>query len=140
VVTVTLAAMAATGIPLSPVTATLAALSIGIAVPFTIHVTNRYLEKREREGGPPSAVRRTLAGTGTALTASAATTAIGFGVLTTSSLLPFRQLGQVTLYASGAALAAAILVLPSLLALWERRQPTPTDHDASPKPEPAHAG
>lgn len=35
--------MALTGIPLNPVTATLAALSIGIGVPFTIHVTSRFL-------------------------------------------------------------------------------------------------
>jgi uncharacterized protein len=42
------------GIPLNPVTATLAALSIGIGVPFTIHVTSRFLEERERG---PSMVR-----------------------------------------------------------------------------------
>ena len=34
--------------------------------------------------------------------------------------VPFQQMGQVTVYAVGLSLAAAILVLPSLLALWER--------------------
>ena len=33
--------------------------------------------------------------------------------------MPFQQMGQVTVYAIGLSLIGAILVLPSLLALWE---------------------
>jgi len=51
---------------------------------------------------------------------SAFTTMAGFGILITSRLVPFQQMGQVTVYAVGLSLVAAILVLPSLLALWER--------------------
>jgi predicted RND superfamily exporter protein len=40
-------------------------------------------------------------------------------VLITSSLTPFRQMGQVTVYAIGLSLLAAVLVLPSMLALWD---------------------
>lgn len=127
VVTATLAAMAVTDIPLNPVTATLAALSIGIGVPYTIHITNRYLEERGAPG-PAGAVRRTLDNTGVALTASAITTIIGFGVLTTSTLLPFQQLGFVTLFAIASSLLAAVLILPSLLILWERRQAIRCEH------------
>ncbi len=38
----------------------------------------------------------------------------------TSTLKPFQQLGLVTAYAIAGALLAAILVLPSMLVLWDR--------------------
>ena len=37
-----------------------------------------------------------------------------------SSLVPFKQMGQVTAFAIGLSLIAAILVLPSMLVLWEK--------------------
>jgi uncharacterized protein len=117
VLALTFGTMALTGVPLNPVTATLAALSIGIGVPFTIHVTSRFLEEREHGAG---ALRRTVTNTGGALAGSALTTAIGFGVLITSTLVPFEQLGYVIVYAIVYSLVAAVLVLPSLLALWDR--------------------
>lgn len=120
VLALTFATMALTGIPLNPVTATLAALSIGIGVPFTIHVTSRFLEERQRDASG-SAIRRTLTDTGGALVGSALTTAIGFGVLVTSTLKPFEQLGYVIVYAIVYSVIAAILVLPSLLTLWDAR-------------------
>ncbi|GGI03491.1 hypothetical protein GCM10011354_04310 [Egicoccus halophilus] len=129
VLAATFGMMAATDIPLNPVTATLAALSIGIGVPFTIHVANRFLEERDRADGDGrdggdgiEALRRAVGETGGAVVGSALTTAIGFGVLTTSTLLPFEQLGYVIVYAIVLSGIAATLVLPSLLALWDRRQ------------------
>ncbi len=112
--------MAATGIPFGPVTATLAALAIGIGVPFTIHIARRFQEDRKVNGDMSSAMRSTMRHTGGALAGSAFTTMAGFGVLMTASLLPFRQMGQVTVYAIGLSLAASVLVLPSMLALWDR--------------------
>jgi uncharacterized protein len=111
--------MAATGIPFGPVTATIAALAIGIGVPYTIHITHRYLEDRARFDDPAEAVRSTVRHTGGALAGSAFTTMAGFGILVTSSLTPFRQFGLVTAYAIGFALLAAAIVLPSMLALWD---------------------
>ena len=58
--------------------------------------------------------------TGGALAGSAFTTVAGFGILVTSSFTPFRQLGLVTGYAISLALVAAVLVLPSMLVLWDR--------------------
>jgi uncharacterized protein len=133
VLALTFGTMALTGVPLNPVTATLAALSIGIGVPFMIHVTSRFLEERERGAG---ALRRTVTNTGGALAGSALTTAIGFGVLITSTLLPFEQLGYVIVYAIVTSLIAAVLVLPSLLALWDRwdRRREPDDDSLSASP------
>jgi len=96
VLALTFGTMAITGIPINPVTATLAALSIGIGVPYTIHFTSRFL------------------------------------VLITSTLIPFQQLGYVIVYAITYSLMASILVLPSMLVLWDawdRRRhgsPSPT--------------
>jgi uncharacterized protein len=112
--------MAATNIPFGPVTATIAALAIGIGVPYTIHITHRYQEDRVRFDDPAEAIRSTVRHTGGALAGSAFTTVTGFGILVTSSLTPFRQFGLVTAYAIGFALLAATIVLPSMLALWDR--------------------
>lgn len=112
--------MSLTDIPLNPVTATLAALSIGIAVPFAIHITSRFLEERESHDSPMGALRTTLSRTGGALAGTAVTTVLGFGVLMTSTLVPFQQLGYVIVYVIAFSMIASLLVLPSLLALWNR--------------------
>ncbi len=112
--------MFATGIPIGPVTATLSALSIGIGVPYTIHIARRFGEDRVRFEQLNDALRSTSRHTGGALAGSAFTTMAGFGILISSRLTPFQQMGQVTVYAVGLSLVAAILVLPSMLALWER--------------------
>jgi predicted RND superfamily exporter protein len=112
--------MALTGIPFGPVTATIAALAIGIGVPYTIHITHRYQEDRQRFDDPEEAIHSTTRHTGGALAGSAFTTVAGFGILVTSSLVPFQQFGAVTVYAIGFALIASVLVLPSMLVLWDR--------------------
>jgi predicted RND superfamily exporter protein len=112
--------MAALGIAFSPVTATISALAIGIGVPFTIHVAIRFQEDRRRFDNPEDVVRSTTRFTGGALAGSAFTTMAGFLVLRFSSLPPFQQLGTVVAIAVGCSLVAAVLVLPSLLVLWDR--------------------
>ncbi|MCJ7725097.1 MAG: MMPL family transporter, partial [Acidimicrobiia bacterium] len=113
-------AMALTGISFNPVTAMIASIAIGIGVPYTIHITHRYLEDRARNASPEEAIQHTLTHTGGALAGSALTTVAGFGILVTSTLKPFQQFGLVVGYAIGFALAAAVLVLPSMLVLWDR--------------------
>ncbi len=112
--------MAALGIPFGPVTATIAALAIGIGIPYMIHITHRYEEDRVRLPDPDAAVQSTLTHTGGALAGSAFTTMAGFGILTTSTTVPFQQLGFVTAYTIGLALLGGVLVLPSMLVLWDR--------------------
>jgi uncharacterized protein len=112
--------MYALGIPFGPVTATLAALSIGIGVPFTIHIARRFQEERVAKDTIEEAMRGMMRHTGGALAGSAFTTIAGFGVLITASLVPFRQMGQVTSFAIALCLLAAVAVLPSMLALWDR--------------------
>ena len=106
------------GIPLNPVTSTLSGLAIGIGVPFVIHVTNRFRESLIISSDPVEAAKVTLKTTGGSLFGSAFTTMAGFGILTTSSLKPFQQMGQVVVIALGFALVASILILPTLLVFW----------------------
>ncbi len=108
------------GIPFGPVTATLTGLAVGIGVPYTIHMARRFEEDRGAYDDIADAIRATTRNTGGALAGSAFTTAAGFGVLVTSTLTPFQQMGQVTAYAIVLSLAGAVLVLPSMLVLWER--------------------
>ena len=105
-------------IPLNPVTSTLSGLAIGIGVPFVIHVTNRFRETLLVATNPVEAVKTTLKTTGGSLFGSAFTTMAGFGILMTSSLKPFQQMGQVVVVALGFALVASILILPTLLVFW----------------------
>ena len=108
------------GLAFGPVTATVSALAIGIGVPYMIHITHRFQEDRIRFDDPIEAIRSTTTNTGGALAGSAFTTVAGFGILTTASLVPFRQLGLVTAYTILFALIAAVIVLPSMLVLWDR--------------------
>lgn len=112
--------MALFGIPFGPVTATISALGIGIGIPYMIHVTHRYLEERIERDSEDEAITETLTHTGGALAGSAMTTIAGFGILTTSTAIPFRQFGFVTAYTILLAVIAAVLVLPSMLVLWDR--------------------
>lgn len=112
--------MYVSGIPFGPVTATLTGLAVGIGLPYTIHIARRFLEDRDRYDDLAEAIRETTRNTGGALAGSAFTTAAGFGVLITSSLTPFQQMGQVTTYAIVLSLVGSVLALPSMLVLWER--------------------
>ncbi len=126
--------MATFGIPFGPVTATISALGIGIGIPYMIHVTHRYLEERSGQPNENEAIEHTLIHTGGALAGSALTTMAGFGILMISTTIPFRQFGFVLAYTILLALIAAVLVLPSMLVLWDRwhrgRGEDPVDRDA----------
>lgn len=112
--------MAVLGIAFGPVTATISALGIGIGIPYMIHVTQRYLEERVAMPNENRAIEQTLLYTGGALAGSAITTIAGFGILMVSTTIPFRQFGFVIAYTIVMALIAAVLVLPSMLVIWDR--------------------
>lgn len=117
-----LGTMALLGIPYNVITALITALSIGIGVDYTIHVIHRYDEEFADCRDPEAAARRTLRTTGSALLGSALTTALGFGVLTLSSLTPFQQFGIVTAITISYALIAAIVVVPPTMVVWAAYQ------------------
>lgn len=119
--------MAATGIPFDPITALISALVVGVGVDFCIHLGERFIEDIEEQNGDvATALDLSLQHTGAALAGSAATTTLGFMVLTTASIVPFQRLGTVTIYAITLSLAATMFVLPSILVLYARRQFAPS--------------
>ena len=107
--------MEVAGYSINLVTATIAAVSIGIGIDFAIHFIARYREELDRTGSRDQAVRSTAAGTGTALVASAFSSAIGFGILALAPMPLFASYGLLTAIMIAMALVATLLVLPSVL-------------------------
>ena len=113
-----LGTMALLGIPYTPVTSIITALSIGIGVDYTIHMIHRYREEFTKVRNPEAAAIRTLATTGTALLGSALTTAIGFGMLAFSPIPSFQQFGLTATITIAYSLIASIVVVPPAMTVW----------------------
>ncbi len=113
-----LGAMWALSISYNMVTALITALTIGIGVDYTIHLTHRFLEEEQESRRIRDAMQRAMTTTGGALLASALTTALGLLTLLFSPLTPVRELGLLTAVTILLALIAAFVVLPPLLVLW----------------------
>ncbi len=111
------------GAALNIVTATIAAVSIGIGIDFAIHFIARYREELDRLGDPRMAVRAAGEGTGTALVASAVSSAIGFGILALAPMPLFATYGLLTAVMIVMALVATLVVLPSVLVLLSPARP-----------------
>lgn len=122
VVTWVLGTMWMLGVSFNVMTAMVASLAIGIGVPFGIHVTHRFLEDRRRYATVDEAIHKTVTHTGGAMAGSAATTAVGFGVLMLASLGPMRQFGLIVAITIVYSFLAAVLVQPSCLKLWAERR------------------
>ena len=113
-----LGTMALLGIPYTPVTSIITALSIGIGVDYTIHMIHHYREEFTKTRNPETAAIRTLATTGTALLGSALTTALGFGALVISPIPSFQQFGLTAAIAIGYSLIVSIVVVPPAMTVW----------------------
>ena len=122
VVTWLYAFMYLAGFAINLVTATIGAVSIGIGIDFAIHYTMRYSEELVLRGSRLEAVRVASEGTGVALIASAVSSAVGFGILALAPMPLFAAYGFLTAVMVGLALAASLLVLPSLLMLVTQDQ------------------
>ena len=105
------------GYTINPVTATIAAISIGVGIDFATHFTVGF---REELAGEPSrfpALRRAGEGTGGALTISALTSIGEFAVLGLAPMPIFAVYGILTAVMIALAVLVSLLVLPSLLLL-----------------------
>lgn len=103
------------GFAINLVTATIAAVSIGIGIDFALHYVSRYREELLRWGDRVVAVRVAGEGTGLALVASAISSAVGFGILAFAPMPLFAAYGLLTALMIMMALVATLAVLPSLL-------------------------
>lgn len=123
------------GYSLNAVTATIGAISVGVGIDFSVHFTMRFREELTRAASREQALRDAGRGTGQALAASALSSAVGFAILAFAPMPLFASYGLLTAVMILMALAAALLVLPSLLLLVTPRPavaPTGEQADASP--------
>lgn len=103
------------GYSINLVTATIAAVSVGIGIDFAIHLIARYREELQRYGQRTTAVEVAGQGTGVALVASAISSSVGFGILALAPMPLFAAYGLLTALMILMALVATLLVLPSVL-------------------------
>ncbi len=116
------------GMKYTPLTATLAALIIGIGVEFTILLMMRYYEERDKGNSPEEAMATSIARIGRAIIASGFTVIGGFGALLIATDFPLiRDFGLVTMFDVFFALVTTLVVLPPLIVWldsWRERKKT----------------
>ena len=127
VVTGVYAFMYLAGYKINLVTAVIAAIAVGIGIDFSTHFTARFREELATDGQKLEALRRAGVGTGGALVLSATTSVLGFAVMAFAPMPLFATFGVLTAVMIALALAASLLVLPSVLALLTPRPRTEPD-------------
>ena len=105
------------GFALNYVTAVIAAVSIGVGIDYSTHMTQRFREEMSKAGNRMEALRQASQGTGMALLGSAASSVVGFAIMGFAPMPMFSAYGIITATMILMAAAAALLVLPSLLML-----------------------
>lgn len=103
------------GFALNFVTATIGAVSIGVGIDYSIHMTERFREELGRSSSREQALKLAARGTGTALMVSGASSIVGFAILGFSPMPLFSSFGVITALMIFLALTASLLVLPVLL-------------------------
>jgi len=109
------------GIDFNALNGSILAITVGLGTDYAVHVVHRFAdERRERPLEP--ALRRTVVGTGGALTGSVLTTVAGIGVLVLALNPVIGNFGLLTALSVVYAYLASMLVLPSVLVIWDRIQ------------------
>ena len=107
------------GLSFNAFTATILAITIGLGIDYSVHITHRFADEYVENGVPLyEAIDRTVMGTGGALTGSMLTTVFGIGVLVLSLFPAIGQFGLLTALSVFYAYLASLFVLPSVLVLW----------------------
>ncbi|HET8975353.1 MAG TPA: MMPL family transporter [Solirubrobacterales bacterium] len=109
--------IAAMGVSLNPMSATLGALVIAIATEFSVLLSARYERERNAGNSVGEALRVTYERTGAAVLASGVTATAGFAALAATDIRMLRDFGLVTVADLVVALVGVLLVLPAAL-VW----------------------
>ena len=102
------------------VTATIAAIAVGVGIDYSTHFTMRFREEFENEPSRFPALRRAGEGTGGALAISALSSIIGFTIMAFAPMPIFQTFGSLTAVMILFSLLVSLLVLPSLLLIVTR--------------------
>jgi predicted RND superfamily exporter protein len=132
--------MAALSIPVSPLGASLGAMTVGIGAEYTIIVMERYYEEKARAGTTKlDAVETAATRVGKAISVSGMTTVFGFSALTLSPFPILGDFGYLTVGVIFLTLVAALATLPPTLIVLdgvaERLGPLFGDRDGDAVPQ-----
>ena len=132
--------MAALDIPVSPLGASLGAMTVGIGAEYTIIVMERYYEEKAQVGvSKLDAVETAATRVGKAISVSGMTTVFGFSALTLSPFPILGDFGYLTVGVIFLTLVAALATLPPTLivldGLAERISPLLGGRTADPEPQ-----
>ena len=100
-------------------TATLGAMTIGIASEYTILIMERYQEEKDAGKDMLEAINTAIEKIGTAITVSGMTTVFGFSALILSTSPIVQNFGTVTVLTVGFSLIGAIIVMPAVISVIE---------------------
>jgi predicted RND superfamily exporter protein len=106
------------GYHLNIMTATIAAISIGVGIDFSIHFTVRFRQELSRSPDKMTALSVTSRNTGMALFGTAISTALGFAVIAFAPMPMFAAFGLLTAVMIALSFLMALFALPSLLLLF----------------------
>lgn len=99
------------------VTATIAAIAVGVGIDYSTHFTMRFREEFQGEASRFPALRRAGEGTGGALVISALSSIIGFSAMAFAPMPIFVTFGTLTAVMIVFSLIVSLMVLPSVLLL-----------------------
>ena len=123
------ASMRALDISFNAINGTILAIAVGIGIDYAVHVVHRFADEYHDRPLYP-ALRRTVVGTGGALTGSMLTTVFGIGVLALALNPALGVFGALISLSVLYAYLSSVFLLPSLLVIWDRLA-TDTNTDAS---------
>jgi len=118
-VVLVVATMRLVGIKFNAINGTILAITIGLGIDYSVHVVHRFSDEYEKRDVSP-ALRRTVVGTGGALTGSMLTTVFGVGVIGLALNPALAVFGILTAASVFYAYLTSIFVLPSFLMLWDK--------------------
>jgi hydrophobe/amphiphile efflux-3 (HAE3) family protein len=108
------------GYNLNVMTITIASLTVGMGITYSIHISERFSEDLKYFKTPGEACENTLTHTGMALAGAFLTTAGGFGILYFHKLPPLQQFGVLIALSITYSFLASAYVLPTFLILWAK--------------------
>ena len=103
------------GFGLNFVTATIGAVSIGVGLDFSIHMTERFKQELKIQKNDKEAIKVSMRGTGLALLGAGSSSIAGFTILSFAPMPLFATYGILSAFMITFAMLASILIVPSLL-------------------------
>jgi uncharacterized protein len=103
-------------------TSIVSAICLGIAVDDTIHFITHYILNKKRYGDTYTALNETFLSTGKALILTTLMLVVGFGSFMMADFLPNHYFGILCALVLTFALLTDLLLLPSILILWDKRK------------------